>query len=119
MTKFKINRRSVLKGAGTGLVALSAPTIFSKGAWAQDFWTMCDEWGGRVLLLAAVLAAVAGPIAAWFRLDRRVAGVEDRQKLTDEKLNYLRDRVDGIQEALDGKLNRILELLARYFEDKH
>jgi len=88
-------------------------------AWAQDFWTMCDEWGGRVLLVAAVLAAVAGPIAAWFRLDRRVAGVEDRQKLTDEKLNYLRDRVDGIQEALDGKLNRILELLARYFEDKH
>lgn len=88
-------------------------------AWAQDFWTMCDEWGGRVLLVAAVLAAVAGPIAAWFRLDRRVAGVEDRQKLTDEKLNYLRNRVDGIQEALDSKLNRILELLARYLEDKH
>src|SRR5690606_6544967 len=48
MTKFKISRRNVLRGAGAGTVALGAPTIFTRGAWAQDF---CNNPGdGRIIL---------------------------------------------------------------------
>src|SRR5690554_5862669 len=37
MTKFRTSRRNVLKGAGAGVLALGMPTIFTRGAWAQDF----------------------------------------------------------------------------------
>ena len=47
MTKFRMTRRGVLKGAGAGLVTLSAPYVFTKGAWAQDFCN--DPAKGRVV----------------------------------------------------------------------
>ena len=47
MTRFRLNRRNVLKGAGAGLVALSTPTIFTRGAWAQEFCN--DPSKGKII----------------------------------------------------------------------
>src|SRR5690606_30865584 len=46
MTKFHMNRRGILKGAGAGLVTLATPHFFTKGAWAQDFCN--NPTGGTV-----------------------------------------------------------------------
>ena len=45
MTKFQMNRRGVLKGAGAGLVTLSTPHFFTKGAWADSFCNNPDSVG--------------------------------------------------------------------------
>jgi len=112
-----MSRRAHRTGVRIALVAYALLTVVGI-AWAQDFWAMCDDWAGRFLLFMAVLAAIAGPIAAWFKLDRRVGGVEDHQRLTDQKLDEVCEDVDEIKRTMNGKLDRILVLLERYFEGR-
>ena len=47
MANFRTNRRSLLKGAGAGIVALGTPHIFTKGAWAQNFCN--DPANGKIV----------------------------------------------------------------------
>jgi len=47
MTKFRVDRRTVLKGTGAGIVALSTPHFFIRNAWAQQFCN--DPTKGKIV----------------------------------------------------------------------
>src|SRR5690606_27089743 len=47
MTKFRVDRRTVLKGTGAGIVALSTPHFFVRDAWAQQFCN--DPTKGKIV----------------------------------------------------------------------
>lgn len=47
MTKFRVDRRTVLKGTGAGIVAASAPHFFIRNAWAQQFCN--DPTKGKIV----------------------------------------------------------------------